>query len=114
MTTNNTSTTLQHLIPTDRAYLMDHDTKVGTIEFTAEEKRELLKLTTSKGWAILEGVYAKQRAVAIAVAAVNVAQNENDLWYYKGKSSELDYMIKKIKEQAQSLRKEEDKHNKPQ
>lgn len=115
MTKNsNDSVTLQSLIPTDRKYLMDDEAKVGQVTFTAAERRELLKTINTPGWEIIKNVYVKQRLVQVAVAAVNVSQNAEDLMFYKGKSAEADYMIKQIEAAANSLRKEEDAKNKPQ
>lgn len=113
MAKNDDSTTLQSLIPNDRKFLMDDDEKVGQIKFTAAEKRELLKLISSPGWQILKGVYVKQRAVQIAVAGINMSQSDADLFFYKGKAAEVDYVVKTIETEAKSLKKEEEKHNNP-
>ena len=107
--TKNNDTLLQSLLPTDRQFLFDDEKKVGQISFTAAEKRELLKLTTSKGWEIVKAVYVKQRLVQVAVAGLNVAQNDSDLFFYKGKAAEVDYFVKTIESAAKSLQKEEDK-----
>ena len=55
--TKNNDTLLQSLLPTNRQFLFDDEKKVGQIVFTAAEKRELLKLTTSKGWEIVKAVF---------------------------------------------------------
>lgn len=114
MKQNSKDITLADLLPTDRKYLMDDETKVGQITFTAAEKRELLKTINTPGWEIIKGVYVKQRLVQVAVASVNVSQNAEDLMFYKGKSAEADYLVKQIEVAANSLRKEEDTHNTPQ
>ena len=114
MNKNSHDITLSDLLLTDRKYLMDDEAKVGQISFTAAEKRELLKTINTPGWAIIKGVYVKQRLVQVAVASVNVSQNAEDLMFYKGKSAEADYLVKQIEAQANSIRKEEDAKNKPQ
>ena len=114
MTKNSNDITLSDLLPTDRKYLMDDEVKVGQINFTPAEKRELLKTINTPGWDIIKGVYVKQRLVQVAVASVNVSQSAEDLMFYKGKSAEVDYLVKKVEEAANSIRKEEDKKNKPQ
>lgn len=109
--TKNNDITLQQLIPEDRKYLMDDESKVGTLNFTAAEKRELLKTINTPGWDLMKKLYVKQRLVQVAVAGINVAQNANDMWFYKGKSAEVDMFVKEIEKQANSLRKEEDAKN---
>lgn len=104
----NNDTLLQSLLPTDRQFLFDDEKKVGQIDFTAAEKRELLKLVSSPGWGIVKAVYVKQRLVQVAVAGLNVAQSDADLFFYKGKAAEVDYMVKTIEAAAKSLQKEED------
>ena len=75
MNKNSNDITLADLLPTDRKYLMDDEAKVGQITFTPAEKRELLKTINTPGWAIIKGVYVKQRLVQVAVASVNVSQS---------------------------------------
>ena len=114
MNKNSNDITLADLLPTDRKYLMDDEAKVGQITFTPAEKRELLKTINTPGWAIIKGVYVKQRLVQVAVASVNVSQSAEDLMFYKGKSAEANEMIKQIEKAANSIRKEEDSKNSPQ
>ena len=114
MNKNSKDITLSDLLPTDRKYLMDDEAKVGQITFTPAEKRELLKTINTPGWAVIKGVYVKQRLVQVAVASVNVSQSAEDLMFYKGKSAEANEMIKQIEKAANSIRKEEDAKNKPQ
>ena len=110
---DSTVTTLENLIPQDRKFLLDDEEKVGQIKFTAAEKRELLKLISSPGWGIVKGVYAKQRAVQIAVAGLNMSQSADELFFYKGKAAEVDYFIKTIEKEAKTLQEEENKKNNP-
>ena len=114
MNKNSNDITLADLLPTDRKYLMDDEAKVGQITFTPAEKRELLKTINTPGWAVIKGVYVKQRLVQVAVASVNVSQSAEDLMFYKGKSAEANEMIKQIEKAANSIRKEEDSKNSPQ
>lgn len=111
---SNDSVTLASLLPTDRKYLLDVESKIGQITFTAAEKRELLKTINTPGWDLIKGIYVKQRLVQIAVAGLNVAQTLEQLMYHKGQAAEADKLIKIVEQEANSLRKEEDAKNKPQ
>lgn len=101
------------LLPVNREYLYDADKKIGSLDFTLAEKRALLELTTTKGWEVLSKVYVKQRAVQLSVAALNIAQDEKDLFMYKGKANEVDQFVKVTEDIARKLRREEQEKNTP-
>lgn len=97
------------LLPIKREYLYDEEAKIGSIHFTPEEKKELLKLTTSKGWNVLRNVYLKQRLVQLAVTSMGVSTDERDLWFFQGRSEEANHMFKYIDMIAKQLQQEQDK-----
>lgn len=97
------------LTPPDRNKLYDDEYRVGSITLTKEEKVELSKLVGTRVWDIIKYAYAKQRLVQIASASINAAQNENDLWWYKGKASECNYIIKSIESIVRDFNQEEAK-----
>lgn len=96
------------LTPPDRNKMYDSEQRLGTITLTRSEKVELSKLVGTKVWEIIKYAYVKQRLMQIAVTSINGAQTENDLWWYKGKASEADNIIKGIERIVKEFNKEEE------
>lgn len=86
------------LLPINRADLYDETKKLGTIEFTKDEKVALAKLVDSRVWDILKGPYTKQRLMQIAVTGLNMAQTNEELDRYKGRAAEANHMLKEIEQ----------------
>lgn len=97
------------LLPADKKDLYDSDAKVGTIKFTKAEKVALSQIVGTQGWDVLKNSYAKQRLVQLAVAALNMSQDVEQLFYYKGKSAEADHFIKEIESIVDKFNKDDTK-----
>ena len=110
---DDTTVTLASIIPEDRKWLLDDDTKVGaTISFTGAELKELSKLVDSRAWEVLKKVYVKQRLVQISTANINASQTADELMFYKGKAAESNHLIQVVEAEVRKARIAEEEKNK--
>lgn len=98
-------------LPPDRRHLYDDDKRVGTLSFTTAERAALLELVSSKGWDVLKHSYVRQRLMQIASTSINVAQDDKDLYMFKGKAAEANEFVKSIEKEAKKLKDEEKAKN---
>lgn len=95
------------LAPRNRAQLLDDSAKVGTINLTKQEKLTLAKGVDTPLWDVIMKIWRKQRALQIAATSLNMAQNEGDLWFYKGVLAENGYIEKELRKIAEDFKKAE-------
>lgn len=79
--------------------------KIGTIKFTAKEKEIIAIGVESDFFKIIATKLRPQRQTKIALSALNLAQDQPDLFYYKGMSYESDWLVKELLKVANNFNK---------
>ena len=74
--------------------------KIGTIRFTAKEKEIIAIGVESDFFKVIANKLRPQRQIKIAVACLNLAQNDIELHRFKGQSSESDWLVNELRKVA--------------
>lgn len=67
--------------------------KIGAIQLTDQQKQVIAEGVETEFFKTIARVVRPKRQVRVALLAVNAAQEERDLWFYKGMSGELDWLV---------------------
>ena len=74
--------------------------KIGAIRLTENQRAIIAQSIDSDFFLLIANVLRPKRQTQIAVTALNVSQDDKDLMFYKGKSSEADWFVKFLKDTA--------------
>jgi hypothetical protein len=74
--------------------------KIGEIRLTDQQKQIIAEGVETEFFKVLARVVRPKRQTRVALLAVNAAQDEKDLWFYKGMSGELDWLIRHMEDVA--------------
>lgn len=74
--------------------------KIGNIRLT-EVQREIIAVgIESDFFKVIEKVIAPKRRVKIALTSLEIAQDQPELFYYKGMAYEANWLVRFLKEEA--------------
>lgn len=79
--------------------------KIGTIRFTEREQEIIAVGVESEFFKLIERKFRPQRQTKIALTALNASLNMEDLSYYKGQSSESDWLVNELRRVAEKFNK---------
>lgn len=79
--------------------------KIGTIRFTQSEKEAIALGVDSDFFKIIERKFRPQRQTRIGLMLLNMAATPEDIAHYKGRSLELDFIVKELRRIATEFNK---------
>lgn len=77
-----------------------HKEKIGKIRLTDKQKEIIAVGIESEFFKVIESIIPKQ-LTKIAVASLNLAQNDKDLFYYKGRAKQATELIDYLRSVAE-------------
>lgn len=80
--------------------------KIGTIRFSEKEKEIIAIGVESDFFKLIANKFRPQRQTKIALACLNTALDDKDLQFFRGQSSESDWLVKELQRVADKFNKE--------
>lgn len=82
--------------------------KVGQIKLTEHDKTVIASNLDSEFFKIIATKILPKRLIQVSLTSLAIAQNGEDLWFHKGKYSEVDWLKKFLEEQAANIDSDDD------
>ena len=77
--------------------------KIGQVKLTDEQKELIAANIDTPFFKLLSQIIVPSRVTQISLTCVSAAQDNNDLWYYKGRVAEADWLPKYLQQQIANI-----------